>query len=104
MRYRNNDALVCIDDAFHPESIKRIPNRPVKDEAYTVRDVIRMANGRMGLLLHEITNPLLKDEVTGFEFEPSFAARRFAKLDDMPDAEELLEAVNEEVEVLVEVG
>ena len=36
---KEGDQVVCIDDVFDPRSVIIIPNRPVKDRIYTVREM-----------------------------------------------------------------
>jgi hypothetical protein len=78
--------IICIDDNFTPEQMAEIPNRPIKDKLYSVRDVVKSANG-IGLLLNEIENPHTGWTVRNgmkFTFEPNFNIRRFADLQHMP--------------------
>lgn len=78
--------IICIDDNFTPEQIADIPNRPIKDKMYSIRDIVKSANG-IGLLLNEIHNPKTGWTMRGgekFTFEPNFAIRRFADLQQQP--------------------
>ena len=70
--------IICINDVFDAEAIALIPNRPVKDKIYTIREVIPTSDGRIGLLLNEITNPLIPSG--NFSFEPRFNNNRFTTL------------------------
>jgi hypothetical protein len=72
------DQVVCIDETYHEESLKLVPNRPVKDSIYTVRDVSITTMGK-AIWLEEITNPLLKHHSGMGMFEPSFSILRFMK-------------------------
>ena len=78
--------IICIDDSFSPIQIAEIPNRPVKDKMYTIRDIVKSANG-IGLLLNEIHNPnngwVVRDGMK-FTFEPNFNVRRFSDLEGLP--------------------
>ncbi len=78
--------IICIDDHFTAEQIAEIPNRPVQDTMYSIRDVVKSANG-IGLLLNEIHNPqtgwVVRNGIK-FTFEPNFSIRRFADLQHMP--------------------
>lgn len=68
--------VICIDDKFDPKLVSLIPNRPVKDEMYTVRETLFTRNGR-AIQLEELRNPELYDELHNGTFEPSFHIRRF---------------------------
>ena len=76
------DLVICINDTFTVEQIKIIPNRPIKDKSYIVRDIIRVfGKNDIGYLLREITNPLIvNDRNPNFSFEPNFSHSRFANL------------------------
>ncbi len=86
--------VVCIDDNFMPEQILLIPNRPVEDKIYTIRDIF---STRMGQAVHleEIANPPLEHPSGLGTFEPSFSVDRFRPLisDDVHVEEEVEEAV-----------
>ena len=69
-------SVVCIDDKFDIKQMSLIPNRPVLNELYTVRDNLLTRNGK-AIHLEEITNPPLHDEFHNGSFEPSFHIRRF---------------------------
>jgi hypothetical protein len=73
------DKVLCIADNFHPRSILLIPNRPVKDQEYIVREIIEVRD-EVGLLLEEISNPLLVNDNDGSLYEPNFNINRFKKL------------------------
>ena len=47
--------IICINDTFSPEQKADIPNRPIKDKIYTIREVINSKNG-VGILLNEVHN------------------------------------------------
>ncbi len=86
--------VVCIDDIFHPESKKIIPNLPKLNCKYTVRDIIRRFGKDDGLLLHEIHNPRLPVIIGGedFTFEPNFSCKKFIEIEDY----ELTDSIYEE--------
>ncbi len=78
--------IICIDDNFTPEQMADIPNRPIKDKLYSVRDIVKSANG-IGLLLNEIENPKTgwtMRQGMKFTFEPNFNISRFANLQHLP--------------------
>ncbi len=74
--------IICINDNFTPEQMATIPNRPIKGKFYSIRDVVKSANG-IGLLLNEIHNPhngwVVRDG-TRFTFEPNFNINRFSDI------------------------
>jgi len=72
--------VICIDDKFDPKLVSLIPNRPVKDEMYTVRETLLTRNGR-AIQLEELRNPVLYDELHKGMFEPSIHIRRFRIVD-----------------------
>lgn len=91
--------VICVDGEFNAEQIKRIPNRPLRDKIYTIRDCFRQ-KGVMVVLLKELVNPQLpassdttSDGGYGLYFEPNFRATRFAPL--VPDLVEENEKVTE---------
>jgi len=74
--------IFCVNDNFTPEQMADIPNRPIKDKMYTIRDVVKSANG-VGLLLNEVHNPkngwVVRDGMK-FTFEPNFNINRFSDI------------------------
>ena len=87
--------IICIDDHFTPEQMAEIPNRPIKDKMYTIRDLVKSANG-IGLLLNEIQNPqngwTMRNGMK-FTFETNFNIRRFANLQNQPLTYEMVREV-----------
>lgn len=84
--FSKNQEVICINDQFHPESKKLIPNLPVENSIYTIRDCFGQ-KGTMVVLLNEIVNPHVNatndstgDGGYGFSFEPTFKADRFTTL------------------------
>lgn len=94
---KEGDQVVCVDDVFDPRSVMIIPNRPVKDGIYTVREMRYYdMHDKMGITLVEIKNPLMVKDFFGRLQEPSFNIIRFAPLDQVLDSislEQLEEAV-----------
>lgn len=78
--------VICIDDKFDPKLVSLIPNRPMRDEIYTVRETLLTRNGK-AIQLEELRNPALYDELHKGMFEPSFHVRRFR----IADTEETLQ-------------
>ena len=94
---KEGDQVVCIDDVFDPKSMHLIPNRPVKDNIYTIREMRYYdIHDKMGVTLVEIKNSHNVRDLFGKTQEPSFNIIRFAPLDNVLDSislEELEEAV-----------
>lgn len=83
---KEGDQVVCIDDNFDPRSMQIIPNRPIKDNIYTVREMRYYdMHDKMGITLMEIKNPLSVKSFFGEKLEPSFNIIRFAPLDEILD-------------------
>ena len=87
--------ILCINDNFTPEQMTTIPNRPTKGTMYTIRDIVKSANG-IGLLLNEIHNPnngwVVRDGMK-FTFEPNFNINRFSDLQERPLNYEMIKQV-----------
>ena len=94
---KEGDQVVCIDDYFNQRAIDLIPNRPLKDNIYTVRQIhYHNVNDKTGILLEEIVNPPIISGVLKRLLEPTFNIIRFVPLDKVLDEisiEELQEAV-----------
>jgi hypothetical protein len=94
---KEGDQVVCVDDVFDPRSMLIIPNRPIKDKIYTIRELRYYdLHDKMGVTLVEIKNPVNVKDYFGKLQEPSFNIIRFAPLDKVLDSisiEELEEAV-----------
>lgn len=72
--------VVCINDQFTDIQKQLIPNRPVKDEQYTIQDILVTRNGK-GVTLEEISNPDLPHPSGGGSFPASFSIGRFREVD-----------------------
>lgn len=82
--------IECVNGSFPPDNYQYVPNRPVKGNHYIIRE-ISDRHGNVGVLLEEITNPLLQNKKGGF-FEPKFKIARFCEIHGLDKAvEELLE-------------
>lgn len=79
--FNKNQEVICINGSFEDVQKELIPNRPVQDKLYTIRDIFK-TNGKLAVHLNEITNPNLPigEGENGFSFEPSFSITRFAPL------------------------
>lgn len=87
------DIVVCINDKFPPEQAIRIPNKPKQDRSYIIRKITyHQSKGLIGILLEEITNPLIPHPILGW-IEPDFNIDRFRKIDDLPEIGEIMEEV-----------
>ena len=85
--------LVCINDTFSEEQKAMIPNRPVRDNHYTVDEILITRRGK-AVTLVELDNPPLMHPSGAGTFIPSFDINRFRELDKVPETvvqEELLE-------------
>ncbi len=85
--------VVCINDNFHPETVKRIFYLPKKDMKYHIRDIFPSQRG-IAVHLKEIKNkPIPNDLISDVMFEPSFSSHRFVEIKDY----ELIDSIYEEV-------
>jgi hypothetical protein len=81
---------LCVNDSFLPESVRLIPNRPIKGQHYFIREVEEYYGaGKVGVRLEEIKNPNIRFS-NGEIKEPSFDIDRFSFEDDV-DLSEVLE-------------
>jgi len=83
-------SVVCINDSFSDEQIAMIPNRPVRDQRYTIDEVLITRRGK-AVTLVEIDNPPLKHPTGLGTFVPSFDINRFREVAEVP-AEMIKEA------------
>ena len=75
--------VVCINDVFTNDQVSLIPNRPVRDNLYTVDEVMITRRGK-AITLVEIDNPPLTHPTGLGTFVPSFDINRFAELEEVP--------------------
>ena len=75
--------VICINDVFSDEQIAMIPNRPVKDNEYTIDEVMITRRGK-AVTLVEIDNPPLTHPTGLGTFIPSFDINRFRDLEKLP--------------------
>lgn len=75
--------VVCTNDSFSEEQIALIPNRPVKDEHYTIDEVMITRRGK-AVTLVEIDNPALVHPTGLGTFTPSFDINRFREVAEAP--------------------
>jgi len=99
--------IICVDDTFRIDQKeywkKHNVKHPIKDEIYTIRDVIKHTNGKTGIMLNEIINPkiLINHPILGYsKRETTWNIDRFRKLNgDIISKEELENIVSTVVEV-----
>jgi hypothetical protein len=83
---KEGDQVVCVDDVFDPKSMQIIPNRPIKDKIYTIREMRYYdLHDKMGVTLVEVKNAHNVRDFFGRVQEPSFNIIRFAPLDKVLD-------------------
>lgn len=87
--------VVCINDTFTEEQIAMIPARPVRDNHYTIDEVLVTRRGK-AVTLVELDNPPLLHPSGAGTFIPSFDINRFRELDEVPE-EAVKEALQETV-------
>ena len=96
---RIGQKVVCIDDSIKPGKEVFVRNFytawAVKDETYTVRDIIHNDDIVTGVLLKELINKPIYIHLIDDIQEPAFRMDRFRELDEFEETEEL-----EEVAVL----
>lgn len=101
MAFHIGDRVVCIDSHISPEvmeEIKRtIPNWVVQDNQYTIRGFHENDGIALGILLEEITNPLIYIPLLKRVQEPAFAEWRFRKL---APSEVIVEVTSEVLEMV----
>lgn len=90
MRFKAGELVICIDDKFTEEQIALIPNRPIEDKVYTIREAFPVRGGKDAVRLEEIINPQIPEGT--FTFEPSFNATRFRSVSS---PQNLLESVKQ---------
>lgn len=77
--------VVCINDTFTEEQIAMIPNRPVRDQQYTIDEVMITRRGK-AVTLVELDNPPLMHPSGAGTFVPSFDINRFREIAETPEA------------------
>lgn len=75
--------VICINDLFSEEQLALIPNRPVKNEEYTIDEVLLTRRGK-AVTLVEIDNPPLIHPTGLGTFIPSFDINRFREIAEQP--------------------
>lgn len=97
--FKVGDKVICIDDDFTDIvdiMIKNFDQLPRKGQEYTIRNIERW-DGRLRVLLVEITNPPFQDGVLK-GVEPGFCASRFRKPETMEAIAEAVASIGETVE------
>jgi len=99
---RPGTRVICIDDSMNPDVAswqpRYCPNWVKLDQKYTIREFDDNDGIVDGVLLEEITNPILYLPKWNRVIEPRFAAWRFRELED--DQVEETVTSKEEVAVL----
>lgn len=95
--------LICINDNFSPEAAQWFTTLPKEGERYTLRKRVPVMSGvnsgKMGVLLHEIINPLVSHPSGLGMMEPSFDENRFVTPEEYDQInEEINSALVEELE------
>lgn len=85
---KQSDKVLCINDIYTDEQKKLIPSRPIKNEIYTIVEILLTRNGK-GIILEEINNSPVQHPSNLGTFIPSFALSRFRVID--PKEELILE-------------
>ena len=73
--------VVCVNDGFTEEQKAMIPNRPVRDNEYTIDEVMITRRGK-AVTLVELDNPPLMHPSGAGTFLPSFDVNRFREIED----------------------
>ena len=95
--------IICINASFSTGNLEFFSlfgvKTPEKDKIYNIRQVIKLVNGKTGVLLEEIVNPEvpIKHPILGYAMtEPNFDLDRFRKLSgDIISKEEIRELITE---------
>jgi len=80
----------CINDVFDVRSIELIANRPKRGKIYTIRNIIKYSDNKIGVLLEEIINDVILELNLDGLFEPTFNIERFRELPEV-NIDELIE-------------
>ena len=91
--------IICINDLFSEQTRQLIPNRPIQDKVYSIRELFKVPNYKSGVmngmewavLLNEIHNPHISHPVGNATYEPSFSIKRFRNLDGTQITDEQVE-------------
>jgi hypothetical protein len=101
MAFYIGDRIACIDASNRLEAVEElkrtVPNWIVQDKEYTIRGFQDNDGIALGILLEEVTNPLIYIPLLGRVQEPAFADWRFRKL--KPN-ESMVEVVSEVLEMV----
>lgn len=93
--------IICVNATFTPKQLEYWRQHgvihPEQDKLYSIRKVIKYVNGKTGILLEEIVNPVLtvKHKVLGsVTVEPSWNLERFRTLQGDIVTKEVLENID----------
>ena len=95
--------IICVNASFSEGNLdffeKFGVKIPEKNKMYNIREVIKLVNGKTGILLEELVNPEvpIKHPILGFALkEPNWDLLRFRKLSgDTISKEEIRELITE---------
>jgi hypothetical protein len=77
------DKVLCVDDSIKVEMLFPVINMYVnwvkKGRIYTIREILHNDDIVVGILLEEISNPIVFIKLIGRKQEPAFATWRFEK-------------------------
>jgi hypothetical protein len=80
--------IICVDGGFNADQLKFYEQHgvtvPQQDKIYNIRAVINNSNGKSGVLLEELQNPLIpfRHPILGIvNNEPNWNLNRFRNLD-----------------------
>jgi hypothetical protein len=97
--------LVCINDIYPVDALeffnKNGVDYPKKDTLYSLRDIQKHTNGKIGIRVNEIINPIVLVKhyiLKEISVEPTFDHKRFATLEKKVLTKEILEQIEYEVE------
>jgi len=101
MAFYIGDKVICIDSSMKPEAVQElkrtVPNWIVQDQEYIIRGLQDNDGIALGILLEEVTNPIIFIPLLRRFQEPAFAEWRFRKL--KPN-ESMVEVVSEILEMV----
>lgn len=91
------DEVMCIDDTIRPEMLMSVvsyyPNWVKRGTKYTVRGFVDNNGIVDGVLLEEISNPIIFIKLINRDQEPAFGLFRFAKSEEVSSEIEIEEEI-----------
>lgn len=93
--------VICINSSFTPKQLEYWKQHgvvhPEQNKLYTVREVVRHTNSKVGIRLEELVNPKIKIKhqvLTEVFLEPSWNIERFRTLQGDVITKEMLENID----------